>query len=73
MVAVSLKPEGVSNLSGLDGTLNVVLGESDSESFTVCRDDEELRVALSWLEPDGEDLTNNLNRRQDLHRQLLHR
>ena len=44
-------PGGKIDLSGLDGVLNgLVAGEEDSQTFTVCNTDEELRVALVWMD-----------------------
>jgi hypothetical protein len=42
---------GPNNLSGLDGVIDgTQAGSFDSETFTVVNDDEELRIALVWMD-----------------------
>ena len=48
---------------GLAGTIDAVAGATQTATFEVCSDAEELRVALSWFEASGAALTNNLNLR----------
>ncbi len=52
---------GANNISGLDGTVAGV--ETDTDTFELCDDTQELRVALVWLDPDeaAGNLVNDLN------------
>jgi len=52
---------GAMGITGLDGVLDAAAGEIDEGSFEVCNANEELRIALTWIEPAGANLVNDLN------------
>ena len=53
---------GVNNVGGsISGTINAVTGATQSSTFQVCNPNQELRVALSWLEGTGDALINDLD------------
>ncbi len=51
---------GASDLT-LPATIAVNVADSASATFAVCDDQQELRVALTWIEPPGQQLLNDLD------------
>jgi hypothetical protein len=56
---VVIDGDGTASGLGLDG--NVASGETDTTTFDVCDPTQEVRVALAWVEPNGDALINDLN------------
>ena len=55
---------GPNDLAGLDGTVDAETGTGlspDEATFEVCNSMEELRVALAWVEAEGDALINDLD------------